>query len=139
MTGFKLSKISFSRFFQYKYIQKIIWPCRKVDQGQLRITSQTHIVNPTSTMLHTRQKQSDMGLHCLFRPFWQVTSVQNFRSSTVLILTIDNTIDSNRGFSYICGHHNLPAIFRSSLKYLHLKIQQTILTLSLLVATLAIC
>ena len=30
-----------------------------------------------------RQKQSDLGLHCLFRPFWQTISVQNFRTFTV--------------------------------------------------------
>ena len=26
------------------------------------------------------QKQSDLGLHCLSGPFWQATSVQNFRT-----------------------------------------------------------
>ena len=25
------------------------------------------------------QKQSDLSLHCLSKPFWQATSVQNFR------------------------------------------------------------
>ena len=30
------------------------------------------------------QKQSDLGLHCLSRPFWQVTSFQNFRTFTIL-------------------------------------------------------
>ena len=30
------------------------------------------------------QKQSDLGLHCLSRPFWQATSVQNFRTSSVV-------------------------------------------------------
>ena len=29
------------------------------------------------------QKQSDLGLRCLSRPSWQVTSVQNFRTSTL--------------------------------------------------------
>ena len=29
------------------------------------------------------QKQSDLGLHCSSRPVWQVTGVQNFRTSTV--------------------------------------------------------
>ena len=29
------------------------------------------------------RKQSDLGLSCLFKPFWQATSVQNFRSFTV--------------------------------------------------------
>ena len=28
------------------------------------------------------QKQSDLGLHCLSRPFWQATSVQNYRTFT---------------------------------------------------------
>ena len=28
--------------------------------------------------------QSDPGLHCLSRPFWQVNSVQNFRISTTV-------------------------------------------------------
>ena len=31
------------------------------------------------------QKQSDLGMHCLPRSFWQATSVQNFRTFTVLI------------------------------------------------------
>ena len=30
------------------------------------------------------QKQSDLGLHCLSRPFWQAASVLNFRTFTVL-------------------------------------------------------
>ena len=29
------------------------------------------------------QKQFDLGLHCVFRPFWQVTSGGNFRTFTV--------------------------------------------------------
>ena len=29
------------------------------------------------------QKQSDLGMHCLYRPFCQATSVQNFRTSIV--------------------------------------------------------
>ena len=29
------------------------------------------------------QKQSDLGLCCLSRPFWQAASVQNFRTFTV--------------------------------------------------------
>ena len=29
------------------------------------------------------QKQSDLGLHCLTKPFWQATSVPNFRTFTV--------------------------------------------------------
>ena len=29
------------------------------------------------------QKQSDLGLHCLSLPFWQATSIQNLRTSTV--------------------------------------------------------
>ena len=29
------------------------------------------------------KKQSDQGLHCLSRQFWQATSVQFFRTSTV--------------------------------------------------------
>ena len=28
--------------------------------------------------------QSGLDLHCLYRPFWQATRVQNFRTSTVL-------------------------------------------------------
>ena len=27
--------------------------------------------------------ESDLGLHCLSRPFWQATSVRNFRTFTV--------------------------------------------------------
>ena len=30
------------------------------------------------------KKQSDLGLHCLSRPFWQATIVRNFRTSTPL-------------------------------------------------------
>ena len=33
------------------------------------------------------QKQSDLGLHCLFRPFWQATSVLKFRTFTVPMYT----------------------------------------------------
>ena len=29
--------------------------------------------------------QSDLGLHCLSRPFWQVTSIQYFRTYIVYI------------------------------------------------------
>ena len=29
------------------------------------------------------QKQADLGLHCLSRPFWQVASVRNFRTFTI--------------------------------------------------------
>ena len=29
--------------------------------------------------------QSDLGLHCLSRPFWQATSVQNFRTFSVAL------------------------------------------------------
>ena len=29
------------------------------------------------------QKQSDLGLHCLSRPFWQAISVQIIRTSTI--------------------------------------------------------
>ena len=29
------------------------------------------------------QKQYNGGLHCLSRPFWQATSVRNFRASTI--------------------------------------------------------
>ena len=30
-------------------------------------------------------KQSNLGLHCLLRPFWQVSSVPNFKTLTVVI------------------------------------------------------
>ena len=29
--------------------------------------------------------QSDLGLHCLSRPFWQATNIQYFRTSIVCI------------------------------------------------------
>ena len=32
---------------------------------------------------------SDMGLHCLTRPFWRATSVGNFTTSTVINLLCD--------------------------------------------------
>ena len=31
------------------------------------------------------QKQSDLGLHCLSRPLWQATSVQNLSTFTVYL------------------------------------------------------
>ena len=33
--------------------QKWIWPCGEVDQSQPRITTQTYILGPSSTVLHT--------------------------------------------------------------------------------------
>ena len=33
------------------------------------------------------QKHSDLGLRCLSRPFWQATSVQSFRTFTILCLS----------------------------------------------------
>ena len=32
------------------------------------------------------KKQTDLGLPCLFRSFWQTTSVQNFRTLELLLL-----------------------------------------------------
>ena len=32
------------------------------------------------------QKQSDLGLHCLSKPFWQAIGVQNFRTFVLTIL-----------------------------------------------------
>ena len=32
--------------------------------------------------------QTDLGLHCLSGPFWQATSVQNFRTFAVLKATV---------------------------------------------------
>ena len=32
------------------------------------------------------QEQSDLGLHCLSMLFWQATSAQNFRRSTIVYL-----------------------------------------------------
>ena len=34
------------------------------------------------------RKDPDLGMHCLSRPFWQVTSVQNFRTFTVYLTSI---------------------------------------------------
>ena len=34
------------------------------------------------------QKQSDLYLHCSSRPFWQATSVQNFRTFTVYLIIV---------------------------------------------------
>ena len=31
------------------------------------------------------QEQSDLDLRCFSRPFWQATSVRNFRTSTIII------------------------------------------------------
>ena len=33
------------------------------------------------------KKPSDLGLHCFSRPFWQITSVPNFRMSTVSVMS----------------------------------------------------
>ena len=30
------------------------------------------------------QKQCNLGLHCFSRPFWQASSVGNFRTSTII-------------------------------------------------------
>ena len=38
--------------------------------------------------------QNDLGLSCLSRPFWQATSVQNFRTNT-LVLVVQLVIFSN--------------------------------------------
>ena len=45
----------------------------------------TGIHNKMLVMQNSKQKQSDLGLHCLSWPFWQATSVQNFRTFTVNI------------------------------------------------------
>ena len=37
-------------------------------------------------MILRHSKQSDLGLFCLSKPFCQVTSVQNFRPSTVVCI-----------------------------------------------------
>ena len=34
-------------------------------------------------MIRLLLEQSDLGLHCLPKPFWQATSCQNFRTCTV--------------------------------------------------------
>ena len=36
------------------------------------------------------QKQSDLSLHCLCKPFWQATSVRNFRMFAVRSLLSDS-------------------------------------------------
>ena len=38
----------------------------------------------------TLKKQSDLGLRCLARPFWQITSVWMFRTTTIMIITAYN-------------------------------------------------
>ena len=35
-------------------------------------------INKMLVRIFNRQTQSDLGLHCLSRPFWQATSVKNF-------------------------------------------------------------
>ena len=44
------------------------------------------ILVPIAYWEDTDQTASDMCLRCLSMPFWQVTSVQNFRTSTVYYL-----------------------------------------------------
>ena len=34
-----------------------------------------------------QRKQSDIGLLCLSRPFWQATSIENFRTSVKATIT----------------------------------------------------
>ena len=43
----------------------------------------------------TAEKQSDLGLRCLSRPFWQATSVQNFRTFTKHSESINRHLLSN--------------------------------------------
>ena len=46
-------------------------PCRKLDQGQPRTTSQKYIVEPTSTMPHTKiQGHLSFGSKGFFKKFW---------------------------------------------------------------------
>ena len=33
-------------------------------------------------------KQSDLGLHCLFKHFWKTTVTQNFRTSTYTLILL---------------------------------------------------
>ena len=40
-----------------------------------------HREDPNELLL---QEKSDLGLHCIPRPFWQATGIQNFRTCTVL-------------------------------------------------------
>ena len=42
------------------------------------------------------QKQADLGLPCLSRPFWQATNVQNFRTFTVVFFFSDSTFELGR-------------------------------------------
>ena len=39
------------------------------------------------------QKQSDLGLCCLSWPFWQATTVQNFRASTEESIALGNGLN----------------------------------------------
>ena len=58
-----------------------------VHSTEVHLETSDHI-NPTVNVLKfltILQKQSDLGLHCLSRPFGQTTSVQNFRTFTANI------------------------------------------------------
>ena len=41
----------------------------------------------------------DLGLCCLSRPFWKATSVQNFRTFTLILSYLKNSIILSKNFS----------------------------------------
>ena len=43
--------------------------------------------DPDQTASSEFPKQSDLGLHCLSSPFWYATSVRNFRTFTIGIIS----------------------------------------------------
>ena len=60
------------KVFQYKYIQKQIWPCHKVDQGQPRIIGQTYIPRAWDGSgedfnFKSSSKQKKLTFNCLLR------------------------------------------------------------------------
>ena len=58
---------------------------------------------------------SDLGLHFLSRPLWEATSVQNFRTFTVIIIEPQHEI-SNNGVCATNKASDQPAHMRSLIR-----------------------
>ena len=68
-----ISSMYYDCLQQKKYPSLIythIWPCRKVDQGQPRITCQTYTVEPISTLQHIKTQDRRTFVSGMERMFW---------------------------------------------------------------------
>ena len=50
-------------------------------------------------VLIANREDPDLGLHCLSMPFWQATSVQNFRTFTLVIAYAKDLLNAYAGVS----------------------------------------